>query len=365
MPKLFDVFISYGRKDSKDFAIQLNDELTKQDFKVWFDLNDMPRATEFQKEIDEAIEKSHNFVFIIAPHAVKSEYCYQEIELAVKLNKRIIPIMYLAPKGCWDKMHPVINKHDQIFWRQDKLDNGEIDFAAKFAELVSALRRHADYVELHTRILVAALHWQTQHKLRRDLLIGDERQNAVAWLEKRFENESLPTSPTDLQCEYICESTVNANNLLTQVFISYAPPDHEFAFSLRQILLREHITVLWDTHAPEVLAEYYRAEMLEDIEKADNFIYLLSPHSQQSKVCDEQLKHALALHKRVLGLVIAPTSTLSLTAHSVPIIDFTADKNSANQELLRTLHEDAYYHEQHKILLVKVLKWEQQHHNHS
>jgi len=220
-------------------------------------------------------------------------------------------------------------------------------------------------VELHTRILVAARNWQTRLKLRRDLLIGDERQNAVAWLEKRFENESLPTSPTDLQCEYICESTVNANNLLTQVFIGYAPPDHEFAFSLRQILLREHITVLWDTHAPEVLAEYYRAEMLEDIENADNFIYLLSPHSRQSKVCDEQLKHALALHKRVLALVIAPTSTLSVTAHSVPIIDFTVDKNNASQELLRTLHEDAYYHEQHKILLVKVLKWEQQHHNHS
>jgi len=90
MPKLFGVFISYGRKDSKDFAIQLNDELTKQGFRVWFDLNDMPRATEFQKEIDEAIEKSHNFVFIIANHAVKSEYCYQEIELAVKLNKHII-----------------------------------------------------------------------------------------------------------------------------------------------------------------------------------------------------------------------------------------------------------------------------------
>jgi len=149
------------------------------------------------------------------------------------------------------------------------------------------------------------------------------------------------------------------------VFIGYAPPDHEFAFSLRQILLREHITVLWDIHTPSTLAEYYRTEMLEDIEKADNFIYLLSPHSLQSKVCDEQLKHALALQKRVLAVVIAPTSTLSVTAHSVPIIDFTVDKNSASQELLRTLHEDAYYHEQHKILLVKVLKWEQQHHNRS
>jgi hypothetical protein len=76
-----DIFISYGRKDSKDFAIKLRDRLTQENFKVWFDSNDMPSGVEFQTEINQAIATSHHFIFVIAPHAVKSKFFRKEIDL--------------------------------------------------------------------------------------------------------------------------------------------------------------------------------------------------------------------------------------------------------------------------------------------
>ncbi|NEQ28118.1 MAG: toll/interleukin-1 receptor domain-containing protein, partial [Microcoleus sp. SIO2G3] len=92
MNKFCDAFISYGRADSKAFATQLHGRLLKQGLKVWFDQNDIPLGVDFQNQIDEGIEKAHNFLFIIAPHSINSPYCRKEIELAIKLNKRIIPL---------------------------------------------------------------------------------------------------------------------------------------------------------------------------------------------------------------------------------------------------------------------------------
>jgi len=303
MPTPHDVFISYGRKDSKDFAIKLHDRLVQEKFKVWFDLDDMPPAVEFQTEINQAIETSHHFIFIIAPHAVKSKFCRQEIDLAVQLNKRIIPIMYLPPKDCWDKMPPVLNQLDQLFFRKDKLEKGEIDFEEKFAYLVSALRRDAEVIKQHTRLLMAALYWE-KNRSTENLLIADERKQAEVWLKARAKEKYPLCVPTDLQCEYICESTRNADNLMTQVFISYAIEDKAFMQKLCQILRRHHITLKVSVRQT-ILNFDSRKDITLSIDEADNFLLLLSPASMQSEVCQQQLAYAESVNKRVFALLIA------------------------------------------------------------
>ena len=62
-----DAFISYGRADSKAFAIKLYDRLTEQGLKVWFDAEDIPLGVDYQNQIDRDIELTHNFLFIISP----------------------------------------------------------------------------------------------------------------------------------------------------------------------------------------------------------------------------------------------------------------------------------------------------------
>jgi len=62
-----DVFISYGRADSRDFAAQLNQRLIAAGLEVWFDFDDIPLGVDYQKQIDDAIDKADNFLFIISP----------------------------------------------------------------------------------------------------------------------------------------------------------------------------------------------------------------------------------------------------------------------------------------------------------
>ena len=96
MNRFQDIFISYGRADSLQFSKYLNDRLVTQGYSVWYDFDDLPQGVDYQKQIDNAIEKSDNFLFIISPHSANSSYCRREIELAVSLNKRLVPIMHIA-----------------------------------------------------------------------------------------------------------------------------------------------------------------------------------------------------------------------------------------------------------------------------
>mgnify|MGYP002782502768 FL=1 len=108
MQEFQDAFISYGRADSKVFATKLYHHLLKHDLKVWFDQNDIPLGVDFQNQIDDGLEKSDNFLFIIAPHSVNSPYCGKEIELALKRNKRLIPLLHVEQitYEIWQQRYP-------------------------------------------------------------------------------------------------------------------------------------------------------------------------------------------------------------------------------------------------------------------
>ena len=77
-----DVFISYSRKDS-DIARQLNRDLQKAGKTTWFDQESISKGVDFEKEIFKGINGCDNFVFIISPNAITSEYCEREVDYAV------------------------------------------------------------------------------------------------------------------------------------------------------------------------------------------------------------------------------------------------------------------------------------------
>lgn len=51
MKNFFDIFISYGRADSKAFATKLYNKLVEQGLKVWFDQNDILLGVDFQPKV--------------------------------------------------------------------------------------------------------------------------------------------------------------------------------------------------------------------------------------------------------------------------------------------------------------------------
>ena len=390
MKHLLNAFISYGRGDSKGFATKLHARLVEQGCPVWFDQNDIPLGVDFQNQIDDGINHSHNFLFIIAPHSVNSPYCRKEIELAIQRNKRIIPLLHVEqinwetwqqrnPKGttedweaykvqglhtCYQNMHPTISKINWVYFRE-----GIDDFETGFTGLINLLGRQADYVEQHTQFLVQALEWKRHQKQTSYLLIGEEKQQAEAWLKVRFKDEQPPCLPTDLHCEFISESLKNANNLMTQVFLSYAESDKATMEKIRNSLRRESITV-WTNKTDIQTGEAFEQAVKRGIEQADNVVYLLSPDALTSDFCQRELDYALSLHKRIIPVLVRETKPMLMPCalRDLQYIDLTDNLKEEDyfldeSQLLKILSEDATYYTEHNVLLVNALKWKRQYDN--
>jgi transcriptional regulator with XRE-family HTH domain len=388
--KVFDAFISYGRSDSKAFAMKLNERLKAKGLNVWFDQEDIPLAVDYQQQINDGIEKAHNFIFIIAPHSVNSKYCLKEINLAIAHHKRIIPLLHLEQisRETWQQrnpnktendwkeylakglhssfpnMHPTISKINWIYFREN-ID----DFEKSLEGLINVIYKHQDYVEKHTQFLVKALDWWRNQKQTHYLLIGEERQEAEKWLKHRFANGQPPCLPTDLQCEFISESTKNANNLMAQVFLSSSEKDHAIKEKIGKSLMREGFTI-WTNKTDIKTGIAFENEINQGIEGADNFVFFISPDALRSPYCQQELAHALANNKRIIPLLIQETDLdlMPFGLKKLQFIDLTGSGNNDKypngiDKLLKELKGDASYYENQKVLLVKALKWQRQNRN--
>lgn len=393
MAEFYDAFISYGRADSKEFAAKLCQQLTGLGYRVWFDLNDIPLGVDYQQQIDDDLERSHNFIFIMSPHSVNSSYCRMEVERAVARHKRIIPLLHVdeISRQTWQQRHPDGTDADWADYQTQKLHFGDVrnprlhpilskinwiygreeqdDLDAALRGLADIFERHRDYVHQHTNWLIKALDWEARQRRSQFLLIGQERKQAEAWLQIRFEDEQPPCTPSNLHCEFISESTKNADNLMTQVFIAYAQEDAMVMDKIKRSLWREGITV-WTSDSDIRSGENFQKAINQGIEQADNLIYLLSPASEVSDFCQHEFDYATTLHKRIIPILVRPTP---LEAHSPKLrelqyIDLTDNQDEDDywldeSQLLRILRTDQGYYRTHKVLLAKALKWERQHRN--
>ena len=385
-----NVFISYGRADSKDFAVKLYQNLSDRGLKVWFDFQDIPLGVDFQNQIDDGIEKADNFLFIIAPHSINSPYCRKEIELAVKCHKRIIPLLHVEqisrqtwqqryPQGTdadWEayqakgldssypNMHPEISKINWVYFRE-----GIDDFDKSLSGLLEIFQRHNSYVHQHTQFLAKALEWERQQKQSRYLLVGQDKQQAQEWLKVRFKNEQPPCTPTDLHCEYITESIKNAQNLMTQVFLAYAHSDQPVMEKIRNSLRRSGFTV-WTNSTDIQTGEAFEKAIKRGIEQTDNVVYLLSPEAINSEYCQHEFNYAVSLNKRIIPVLVreTPLPQIPNELRQLQYIDFTDNVKDEDyllleSQLLKILHEDAAYYNEHKVLLTKALEWKRQQDN--
>jgi len=369
-----DVFISYGRKESKAFATFLHNFLVENNYTVWFDQNDIPLAVDFQNQIDVGIEKADNFLFIIAPHSVMSPYCLKEVELAIKYNKRIIPILHIEPqsKEVWDKMHPVIGKINWLYMRQkadmtiplDKWTNID-DFHTALNGLLGILGSHKEYLNTHTQILAKALDWNRNDRTPKYLLKGQTRLEAEKWMQTVFKNEQAPTTPTDLQCEFICESKEFAFQRMSDVFFCYADADENIVTKLHYAFMRKGTTT-WtkqtDVKAGDNIEEVARF----GIETNSFVIYIISEKTINSDFCTRMLLYAIELNKNIIPVQVEELSEMLLPKviqkfSKIKITSFNEeDINKGFGIIYNRIIKDKDYYFQHKFLLVEALKWKRQ-----
>ena len=187
------IFISYSRKDIV-FAQKLVEELKGREISVWIDWVGIPPSVEWWKEIEDGIEKSDVFIFLISPDSIISEPCRKEIAHCVKNGKRIIPIVVRDPAV---EIPDNLAKLNWIFMRESD------DFDIAFEKLIDAIFTDFAWVKAHSRLQTKALDWNRHKGERSYLLRGKDLKEAESLLTKNVDKDP---KPTELQHQLIQQS---------------------------------------------------------------------------------------------------------------------------------------------------------------
>jgi hypothetical protein len=145
------------------------------------------------------------------------------------------------------------------------------------------------------------------------------------------------------------------------IFISYSRRDKEFVSRLWEALEKanQNAWVDWDDIPPTA---DWRQEIYLGIEAANNFVFVISPHSIQSVVCGEELAHAILHGKRLIPIVWQDVDYQAVHPELAKLnwIFFREVDNfeHACQTLLEAIETDLNHVRSHTRLLVRAREWD-------
>lgn len=190
------VFISYSRAD-KAFASELVLGLAACGFAPYIDRQDIAPGEEWEKRLAGLISEADSIVYIASPDSLASDNCTLEIQQAIALRKRILPVVWrpiddaLAP--------PDLKRLNYIFFAGEGRT-----FAAGLSELANALRTDISWIREHTRLAELGGRWAARGRAPDMLLRGDDIDAANHWLA----DKPITAPPiTDDQADFIKASS--------------------------------------------------------------------------------------------------------------------------------------------------------------
>lgn len=87
------IFFSYSRQDGAEFSLKLAVDLKKHGFNVWIDQQDIRAGTEWDLEIEKALETCDCLLFVETERSVVSNHVLDEVHYALEQNKKVIPLI--------------------------------------------------------------------------------------------------------------------------------------------------------------------------------------------------------------------------------------------------------------------------------
>ena len=114
------IFVSYARSD-KDFVDGLARDIESAGagkFDVWTDRADISGGDDWNTAISRAIRGCSYFLLVLSPNSTKSMKVGQELSLADKHEKRIIPIMY-QPCDIPEELELLLTRPQTIDFTED------------------------------------------------------------------------------------------------------------------------------------------------------------------------------------------------------------------------------------------------------
>ena len=197
-----DVFISYSRRDSKEFVSRLADALERAGKDVWVDLDDIPPASRWEEDLREGVDTSDSLIFVISPGASASDHCRGELEHAAGHNKRVIPVAHIAVAPV--ELPAAVAARNWI----PAEGAFEDDFERSLAALLTAIDTDADLLRQHTSWERRAEAWAEKDRRASLLARGSDLGEAEAWIAAQTGRQPRPTQ---LQAEYVAASRRNAS----------------------------------------------------------------------------------------------------------------------------------------------------------
>jgi hypothetical protein len=86
------VFIAYARSDSPDVH-RIAERLRLRGIETRVDIENIPIGSDWAASLERFIRDADTILFVITPAAMKSQFCLMEVEAAVAMNKRILPVL--------------------------------------------------------------------------------------------------------------------------------------------------------------------------------------------------------------------------------------------------------------------------------
>lgn len=190
------VFISYSRKD-KAFVQRLNSALAEAGVQTWVDWEGIELASDWMETITHAIQGNDAFLFVISPDSLKSKVCSDELDLGIKLNKKLIPILHREPTKT-SRMHEKIASTNWVYLREQD------GFEETIPKLIQSINTDLGWVRQHTRLLEQSLEWDHKNRNNSFLLNGTNLEDAEKWMAEASGQSNRQILP--LQADYISAS---------------------------------------------------------------------------------------------------------------------------------------------------------------
>src|SRR3954471_20293329 len=171
------VFISYSRHDCAPLAEELAAGLEVVGFDAELDRHDIAAAENWETRLENLIQGSDSVIFLLSPEAVTSPRCAWEVDKAVALSKRLIPVVGKTVQE--DTVPDRLRQLNYVF-----LCEGS-SFARGLGQVAEALRTDLDWIREHTRLADAVRRWQQRGQIETLLLRDEELAAAQAWKAAR------------------------------------------------------------------------------------------------------------------------------------------------------------------------------------
>jgi WD40 repeat protein len=178
------VFISYSRQDLK-FADQLDAALSLTGFDVAIDRHGIDGGENWKRRLGQLIRDADTVIFVVSPTSARSEICAWEVDEALRLSKRVLPIV-CDPLGNAEPS-PKLQDLNYVFFYDEPSAPGS-GFGVGLARLVEALNTDIEWVREHTRLLARATEWDESGRPENRLLFGSVIADAKAWAARRPKN---------------------------------------------------------------------------------------------------------------------------------------------------------------------------------